>query len=61
MYTILYGNKCEWKKRPMLVLAIARQEKIFRENYVHNTLTSLDDISGYRCGSAEEYLERYKK
>ena len=61
MYTILYGNKCEWKKTPMLVLAIARQEKIFRENNVHNTLTSLDDISGYKCGSAEEYLDRYKK
>lgn len=61
MYTILYGDKCEWKKTPMLVLAIARQEKIFRENNVHNILSSLDDISGYKCGSAEEYLDRYHK
>ena len=61
LYTILYGDKCEWKKTPMLVLAIARQEKIFRENNVHNILPSLDDISGYKCGSAEEYLDRHKK
>jgi len=56
MRTILHGSRCEWKSTPQLVLAVAEQEKIFRENNVHNVLTSLADISGYFCGSAEEYL-----
>lgn len=29
---------------------------IYRENGIHNTLPSLDDISGYFYGSAEKYL-----
>ena len=56
MRTILHGSRCEWKTTPKLVLAIAKQEKIFRENNVYSALTSLADISGYFCGSAEEYL-----
>ena len=57
MHTILHGSRCEWKTTPELVLAIAKQEKIFRKNYVDNVLTSLADVSGYFCGSAEEYLK----
>ena len=57
MRSILYGDKCEWKRIPKLVLAIAKQENIFRKNNVYNVLTSLDDISGYKCGSAEEYFK----
>jgi len=57
VHTILNGSRCEWKRTPNLVLAVARQEKIFRENNVYNSLTSLSDISGYFCGSAEEHLK----
>ena len=57
MRTVLHGDRCEWKTTPKLVLAMAKQEKIFRENNVSNVLTSLADISGYFCGSAEAYLK----
>ena len=56
-HSIFQGNKCEWKRTPKLVLAVARQKEIFRESDISNDLTSLDDISGYFCGSAAEYLE----
>ena len=55
--SIFHGDKCEWKTTPRLVLAVARQEEIFRESDIYSDLTSLDDISGYFCGSAAEYLE----
>jgi len=55
--SIFHGDKCEWKRTPRLVLAVARQEEIFRESDIYSDLTSLDDISGYFCGSAAEYLE----
>jgi len=56
-HSIFQGNKCEWKRTPKLVLSVARQKEIFRESDISNDLTSLDDISGYFCGSAAEYLE----
>ena len=55
--TIFHGDKCEWKSTPKLVLAVDRQEKVFKENNISSMLASLDDISGYFCGSAEEYLK----
>lgn len=55
--SIFHGDKCEWKRTPKLVLAVARQKEIFRESDISSDLTSLDDISGYFCGSAAEYLE----
>ena len=57
MRSILQGEKCEWKRTPQLVLAVTRQEEIFRERDISSDLISLDDISGYFCGSAEDYLE----
>jgi hypothetical protein len=38
-------------------LAVARQKEIFRESDISSDLISLDDISGYCCGSAAEYPE----
>jgi len=55
--SIFYGDKCQWKRTPKLVLAVVRQEEIFRESGIFSDLSSLDDISGYFCGSATEYLE----
>ena len=57
LHSILHGSRCEWKRTPNIVLAVAKQEKIFRDNEVNNVLTSLADISGYFCGSAEEHLK----
>lgn len=45
MRTILHGSRCEWKRTPKLVLAIARQERVFRENNIDTVLTSLADTS----------------
>ena len=55
--SIFHGDKCEWKRTPKLVLAVARQKEIFRESDISSDLNSLDDISGYCCGSAAEYPE----
>jgi len=55
--SIFHGDKCEWKRTPKLVLAVARQKEIFRESDISSDLISLDDISGYFCGSAAEYPE----
>ncbi|MFC1748082.1 hypothetical protein ACFL2V_04685 [Pseudomonadota bacterium] len=57
VHTIFYGDKCEWKRTPKLVMAVAKQKERFKEREISNDLTSLDDISGYFCGSATEYLE----
>ena len=55
--TIFHGDKCEWKRTPKLVLAVAEQAEIYKEKEISSDLASLDDISGYFCGSATEYLE----
>jgi len=45
------------ERTPKLLLAIARQKEIFGESDISNDLTSLDDIPGYFCCSAADYLE----
>jgi len=57
MRSILQGEKCEWKRIPQLILAVTRQEEIFRESDISSDLISLDDISSFFCGSAEDYLK----
>lgn len=57
MHSILYSNRCEWKSTPRLLSAMAGQATIFRENGITSTVPSLDDISGYFCGSAEKHLK----
>lgn len=57
MHSILYDSRCKWKSTPSMVSAMVRQGDMFKVRGIDVNLPSLDDVSGYFCGSAENYLK----
>lgn len=55
--SILSGNECEWKKMPRLMIAIDKQEKIFRSKGIYSPLYSIDDLPNSKCGSPKEFMQ----
>lgn len=56
--SILYRDKCAWKKIPRMVVALDEQKKFFRDNNILSSLYSIEQLSNKECGSPAEFFER---
>lgn len=51
---------CDWKEIPRMLVAVDKQERVFRKNNVYSSLPILDDLPFQdQCGSAREFLKKY--
>lgn len=56
-----YGENCEWKQVPRMLLALDQQRKLFDEKKVRYTLPSIEDLPDQdKCGSAGEFFRSYQ-
>ena len=59
-------DNCDWKKIPRMLVAVDKQEQVFRKNNVYSSLPSIDYFTlGPRgqcgSGSAQEFFKDYLK
>lgn len=59
--SILDGGRCEWKKMPRLMVALDRQEAIFRHAKIYSPLYSIDDLPDGKCGSPRKVLQEFMR
>jgi len=52
----VYGKSCEWKKMPKMLSAILRQEKVFQNAKVFNSLMQVGSLPPNGCGSPKDYF-----
>lgn len=57
--SILSDDQCEWKKIPRMVVAIDKQEKLFRAKGIYSPLYSVDDLPNSNCGSPKTFLREF--
>ncbi len=57
--SILSGGECEWKKMPRMMVALDKQEKLFREKHIYSPLYSIADLPNAKCGSPRESLREF--
>lgn len=57
--SILSDGQCEWKKIPRMVVAIDKQEKLFRAKNIYSPLYSVDDLPNGKCGSPKTFLREF--
>ena len=57
--SILDDGECNWKKIPRLIVAMDKQEKIFRSRNIYSPLYSIDDLPNGKCGSARDFFRGF--